>query len=96
MATISIDRPHHLSQQNAKDLAETLARDLERRFGLAWHWQGDDIRFRRPGVSGLMHVGANAVTLDVRLGLLLAPLKPSIERQIHAQLDRVTGARGSA
>lgn len=96
MATISIERPHHRSQQDAKALAERLARDLEKRLGLAWHWERDDVHFRRSGVSGLMHVGATAITLDVTLGLLLRPLIPAIERQIHAELDRLTGDRGTA
>jgi putative polyhydroxyalkanoate system protein len=96
MATISIDRPHHLSQQKAKDLAERLARDLAQRFGLAWDWDGDDVRFRRPGVSGRMRVGETMLTLDVKLGLLLSPLKPTIEREIYAQLDRLAGGAQTA
>ena len=96
MATIAIDRPHHLSQQKAKRLAERLARDLAQRYGLACDWDGDDVRFRRPGVSGRMHVGRTTLTLDVSLGLLLSPLKPTIEREIHAQLDRLTGGAKTA
>lgn len=96
MATIAIDRAHHLSQRKAKSLAERLARDLEQRYGLAWEWDGDDVRFRRSGVSGRMHVGSRKLTLDVRLGLLLSPLKPAIEREIHAQLDRLTGGAKTA
>jgi hypothetical protein len=37
-----------------------------------------------------MLVGASDIRLDVKLGLLLTPLKPSIEREIHAQLDKLT------
>jgi hypothetical protein len=39
-----------------------------------------------------MHVGKDQVSLDVRLGLLLSPIKPAIEREIHAQLDKLFGA----
>ena len=95
MPSISISRSHALSHRKAKDAAERLAKDLEKRFQLAWNWEGDDVRFERPGVSGRMHVGKTAITLDVRLGLLLAALKPSIEREIHAQLDKVTGTRSA-
>jgi len=91
MATIRIDRPHHMSQREAKSLAERLARDLEQRFELAWRWEGDDVRFRRPGISGSMHVGETNILLEVRLGMLLAPLKPAIERQMNAQLDALDG-----
>ena len=54
-------------------------------------WDGDDVHFERPGVSGSMHVGKSEIRLDVRLGLLLTPLKPAIEKEIHAQLDKIAG-----
>ena len=87
MATIRIDRPHHLPQPDAKALVERMARDFEKRFELAWHWEGDDVRFRRPGVSGVMHVGPTNIVIEVQLGLLLSPLRPAIERQMNAHLD---------
>lgn len=91
MATIRIDRPHHMSQREAKSMAERLAGDFEQRLGLAWHWEGDDVHFRRTGMSGSMHVGETNIVLEVRLGMLLAPLKPAIERQMNAQLDALDG-----
>jgi putative polyhydroxyalkanoate system protein len=91
MPSISISRSHALTHRNAKDAAERLAKDLAQRFGLAWNWEGDHIRFERPGVSGRMHVGATTIRLDAKLGMLLGALKPAIEREIHAQLDHLTG-----
>jgi len=90
MATISIRKGHRLSHKQAKSVAEKLANDLEKRFELAWSWEGDHVRFERPGVSGTMHVGKREITLEAKLGLLLTALKPAIEREIHAQLDRLT------
>jgi putative polyhydroxyalkanoate system protein len=91
MARISISRRHQLSHKQAKVVAEKLANDLEKRFDLAWSWHGDDVHFERPGVSGSMHVGKGEITLEAKLGLLLTALKPAIEREIHAQLDKLTG-----
>jgi putative polyhydroxyalkanoate system protein len=91
MARISIDRSHHLSHAKAKDLAERLAKDLEERFELSWSWEGDEVHFERPGLAGHMHVGRTTIRLDVKLGLFLSPLRPAIEREIHAQLDQLTG-----
>jgi putative polyhydroxyalkanoate system protein len=92
MPSISIARPHRLSHKKARDAAERIARDLRQRFELDYEADGDDVLFERPGVNGRMHVGKDQVSLDVRLGLLLSPIKPAIEREIHAQLDKLFGA----
>ena len=91
MARISIAKSHHLSHRKAKSVAARLAQDLARRFELVSHWDGDHVHFERPGISGSMHVGKSRITLDVTLGLLLTPLKPAIEKEIHAQLDKLAG-----
>ncbi len=93
MKTIKVARAHDLSHAEAKQAAERLATDLGKRFGLAWNWDGDDVHFARPGVSGVMHVGDTKIVLEVRLGLLFAPLRPSIEKEIRARLDALTGKR---
>ena len=96
MPHLSIERPHRLSQREAKALAERLARDFETRFGLAWHWDADTIRFRRPGVSGSMRVGPATIALELSLGVLLGAMRPVIERRIHQELDRLgSGTRKS-
>ena len=91
MARITIDRSHQLSHAKAKNLTERLAKDLEERFELSWSWEGDMVHFERPGLAGHMHVSRTSIRLDVTLGLLLSPFRPAIEREIHAQLDRLTG-----
>ena len=93
MASISIAKKHHLSHRKAKDVAEKIARDLNQRFSLDYAWDGDQIEFERPGLSGTMHVSKDRISLDVSLGFLLTPLKPTIEKEIHAQLDRLIPAK---
>jgi len=93
MATISIAKKHALSHKKAKEVAERIAKDLKKRFELDYAWEGDHVDFERPGVTGRMHVGKDRISLDVRLGLLLTPLKPAIEREITAQLDKMTESR---
>ena len=89
MAVISIARKHALSHKKAKDVADRIAKDLKKRFELDYAWDGDDVDFERPGVTGRMHVGKDSISLDVKLGFLLTPLKPAIEREIHSALDRL-------
>ena len=38
-----------------------------------------------------MSVGKDKIALDVSLGWLLTPLKPTFEREITAQLDKLVG-----
>lgn len=89
MASISIVRKHKLSHKKAKEVAEKIAKDLNQRFDLDYAWNGDDVEFERPGVQGTMRVAKDSLELDVSLGFLLIPLKPSIEREINAQLDKL-------
>lgn len=89
MPTISIAKKHSMSHRKAKDVAERIAKDLKKRFELDYAWNGDEVEFERPGVSGRMHVGKQDISLHVHLGFLLTPLKPAIEREIHAQLDKL-------
>jgi putative polyhydroxyalkanoate system protein len=91
MATISIARKHSLSRKKARDAAEKIAKDLKKRFDLDYAWEGEHIDFERPGVTGRMRVGKDRILLDVHLGLLLGMLKPTIEREINAQLDKLLG-----
>ncbi len=87
MPSISIAKKHTLSHKKAKDIADRIAKDLKKRFELDYAWDGDHVDFERPGISGRMRVGKNDIGLEVHLGFLLTPLKPAIEREIHAQLD---------
>ena len=89
MAAISIARRHGLTHKKAREVAERIARDLDKRFQLHYAWEGDEVAFQRPGVSGRMQVGKDTLRLDVHLGFLLIALKPAIEREIHAQLDKL-------
>jgi putative polyhydroxyalkanoate system protein len=89
MAMINIARKHALSHKKAKAAAEKIAKDLNKRYDLAYEWNGDRIEFERSGVSGHMSVGKERIALEVTLGWLLTPLKPAIEREITAQLDQL-------
>jgi putative polyhydroxyalkanoate system protein len=91
MPAISIKRRHKLEHKKAKAAAEKIARDLNKRFDLAYEWDGDQIEFERPGLSGSLHVGKTDVRLEVELSFLLFALKGPIEQEINNQLDALFG-----
>jgi putative polyhydroxyalkanoate system protein len=87
MASISIRRRHKLDHKRAKAAATKIARDLNKRFGLEYQWNGDTVEFERPGASGTLQVAKGEVRLDVELSFLLYPLKGPIEQAINKELD---------
>ena len=91
MALIAIAKKHALSHQKARAAAEKIAVDLNQRFELDYAWKGDDIEFKRTGLSGALHVGKDTVRLDCKLGLMLSLLKPTIEAEVHKQFDKYFG-----
>ena len=91
MPSISIKRRHKLPHKKAKEAAQKIARDLNKRFDLAYEWDGDDIAFERPGLSGTLHVGKAEIRLDVELSFLLSVLKGPIEQEINKELDSLFG-----
>ncbi len=92
MATLSITKRHHLSHKKAKEAAQKVADDLRERFELDYRWTGDTIAFERAGLKGELHVAANEVRLDAKLGLLLSALKPAIEQAVHKEFGKHFGA----
>ena len=92
MADIDIRRPHTLDHEQARDLANRVAGELGGSLGLSHDWRGDQLHFDGMGVKGHIDVQDSEVHVRVRLGLLTSPLKGSIERGIHEQLDRLLDA----
>ncbi|HEX8009710.1 MAG TPA: polyhydroxyalkanoic acid system family protein [Casimicrobiaceae bacterium] len=89
MPSITVKRRHSLDHKRAKAAAEKIARDLNQRFDLQYAWQGDHIAFKRPGLSGSLHVGETDVHLEIELSFLLVPLKGPIEQAIDMELDKL-------
>ena len=92
MSEISIRRNHALNAAQARTAAEEMARELNGAFDLAYAWKGNALHFHRPGVEGHLRLGHKAIHIEVRLGFLLAMVKPTIEKHIHDNLDRIFSA----
>jgi putative polyhydroxyalkanoate system protein len=87
MADIDIRRAHHLGHAAARAAADRMAEKLGRKFDLKGDWDGDVLRFQRPGVTGSLTVGPKDLHLSVALGFLLKAMKGSIEQAIRHELD---------
>ena len=89
MSDIKIHRGHALPHDKARKEAEKFAKQLQDKFDLTYDWAGDRINFQRSGVSGFLDVGHDVIRLEVKLGMLLSFLKPTIESHITDNLDKV-------
>ncbi len=89
MADIDIHRVHNLGITAARSAADRMAEHLGRKFDLRGAWDGNVMRFERPGVSGSLAITDKDLRLSVSLGFLLKAMKGSIENAIASELDRL-------
>ena len=87
MSDITIRRKHGKTSADARASAEHMASEFQEEFDLNYAWDGDLMRFKRPGVSGELTLEGEEVTLHIHLGIFLTALKPSIEREVHKLFD---------
>lgn len=89
MATISIKRKHNLGYKKAHEITDQLAGELSRQFDATCQWQGEELRFSRTGAQGCVRIREDEVEVEVKLGMLLSPLKGKMESVIDEKLDRL-------
>jgi putative polyhydroxyalkanoate system protein len=87
MSEINISRQHGKTLPQARKAARHLAKEMEADLQMSATWEGDVLRFERPGVRGKMTVDAEEVSIHVKLGLLFMAFKPMIEQEIHKFFD---------
>jgi len=87
MADIEVHRIHGLGLKAARAAADRMAEHLGRKFDLKGDWEGNVLRFQRPGVTGSLVIGDQELRLTVALGFLLKAMKASIQRAVEHELD---------
>lgn len=92
MADIEIRRVHGLGLKAARAAADRMAEHLGRKFGLTGAWDGNVLRFERPGVAGSLAVDERDLNLSVSLGFLLKAMQGSIAKSIEHELDTLFAA----
>ncbi len=88
MANIKIKRQHHLGRDSARQKVEEIASSLQEKLNAKWAWKGDSLTFQRSGASGSVDVGDDYVEFNVKLGMLLTPMKGAIENAIQEKVDK--------
>lgn len=88
MTTIVIRRGHNREPCELREIARTVASKLSQRIGGNYHWRGDSIHYKYPGVRARIDCGAEEVCVDIELGILMLPLRAGIEREVREALDQ--------
>ncbi|MEA3275895.1 MAG: polyhydroxyalkanoic acid system family protein [Pseudomonadota bacterium] len=96
MSKIHIRRDHQLGLTDAKSQVESLAESLKKELHADYRWKGDQLLFQRSGASGTINVGDDFIDLDIKLGMLLSPMKGRIEDSIRSKLDSMLGSAGNS
>ncbi len=89
MANIHIKRAHKLARDEARARIEKIAEDLANKLDAEYAWQGDSLHFKRTGASGCIDVGDDFVECNVKLGMLLAPMKGRVEASLVENIHKV-------
>lgn len=87
MAVIDIRREHSISMKSARAAVEKVVKAIAKEYGIAHHWEGNQLNFDRSGIKGHIAVAKNEVHVRAELGFLMGALKPVIEREIQRKLD---------
>jgi putative polyhydroxyalkanoate system protein len=91
MTDILITRTHGMTLKQAKAAAQEVADELAEQYEVESEWQGNTLNFRRTGVDGCLKVSAKQMTIEVKLGFLLAAFKSTFEQNINKRLDKLLG-----
>lgn len=87
MATIHIKRQHQLDQAKVRKEVQSLADKLADELSVDCKWEGDRLVFKRTGAHGYINLGESEVELEIKLGMVLSPLKGKIEKTVSSYLD---------
>ena len=88
MAVIKVTRKHALGTKKARSRVEAIAKKLKEELDADYHWEGSTLQFRRKGASGQIDVKDKEVAIEIKLGMLLSPLKGKIEKTITDEIDQ--------
>lgn len=88
MADIHMTRDHALGAEGATDRLKGIEPKLKEKYGVTLAWTGHRAEVKGTGVSGRITVEEARVGLELKLGLMLKPLKGKIQEGIERQVEK--------
>ncbi len=87
LPTLCVTRRHDLDYQRAREAIQQLADELATKLAADYRWNGNRLVFENKSASGHIELAEGRVDVEIRLGLLMAPLRATIESSIEQYLD---------
>lgn len=91
MTTISMQRAHHLTHDDAIKAADKVVAGLAQKYGIRSQWRGDTLHIDGSGVTGTLEVTPQNLALNLTLGIMVAMFKGVIVSTIEEKLGEVLG-----
>ncbi len=88
MAKITVERPHSLGKEKAREKAELLVEKLAEKYGIQHEWQGDSVKLEGKGAKGTVAVEEALVRVDLDLNFFLSAMSGQIQTEVERQLDK--------
>ncbi|WP_122847569.1 polyhydroxyalkanoic acid system family protein [Pseudomonas viridiflava] len=92
MAKITVERPHSLGREQAREKAEQLVEKLADRYGLAHEWIGDTVKLEGKGAKGKVEVEDELIRINIDLNFILSTMSGSIKSEVERVLDKALAA----
>ncbi|MBA1230925.1 polyhydroxyalkanoic acid system protein [Pseudomonas viridiflava] len=92
MAKITVERPHSLGREQAREKAEQLVEKLADKYGLAHEWVGDTVRLEGKGAKGKVEVEDELIRINIDLNFILSTMSGSIKSEVERVLDKALAA----
>jgi len=87
MADISMKRSHTLETHEVQARIEKLAGRLSERLGGSWCWEGEEAVCQARGAKARVGFDADTVSMQVKLPLMLKPMRGRLEAKIDEYFD---------
>ncbi len=87
MAGFRITKPYTMTEEEVREAAEGLARELEREHGVQSRWVGNTVYISGAGVDGQMCYDHGTIDVSVKLGLLASIFEGMLRNEVNRYLD---------
>lgn len=88
MAKITVERPHSLGKEKAREKAELLVEKLADKYGIEHEWSGDRVKLEGKGAKGAVDVEDALVRVNLELNFFLSAMSGQIQAEVERQLDK--------